>query len=162
MSHVIGWIDANTGILTMRVPVWSAQREGETEEDFLTRLTNTRKAPNGTTFILNHEDCPHYPDGTQDRTFRSAWELDASYKPVVNMGKARGIHMDQIRQARNTELVKRDITFMRAIEAGDTSAQAVIATEKQTLRDIPQTFDLTTDTAEQLKAKWPSELPDRE
>ena len=81
---------------------------------------------------------------------------------IVNMAKARAIHMDKIRTARNAELAAKDITFMRAVEAGDTSAQATIATEKQTLRDIPQTFDLTTDTPEQLKAKWPSELPARE
>ena len=81
----------------------------------------------------------------------------------VNMTKARAIHMDAIREARNAELVAKDITFMRAVEAGDASAQSTIATEKQTLRDIPATFDITTgvDTPEELKAKWPSELPDR-
>jgi len=80
----------------------------------------------------------------------------------VNMTKARAIHLEEIRKVRNEELVKEDVTFMRAIEAGDTDAQATIKTKKQTLRDIPQTFDLTTDTPEQLKAKWPSELPARE
>ena len=81
----------------------------------------------------------------------------------VNMGKARVIHMDAIRVVRNAELVARDITFMRAVEAGDASAQSTIATEKQTLRDIPATFDITTgvDTPEELKAKWPTELPAR-
>ena len=80
----------------------------------------------------------------------------------VNMTKARAIHLEEIRKVRNEELVKEDVTFMRAIEAGDTDAQATIKTKKETLRDIPQTFDLTTDTPEQLKAKWPSELPARE
>jgi len=80
----------------------------------------------------------------------------------VNMTKARAIHLEEIRKVRNEELVKEDVTFMRAIEAGDTDAQATIKTKKQTLRDIPQTFDLTTDTPEQLKAKWPDELPARE
>ena len=82
----------------------------------------------------------------------------------VNMGKARVIHMDKIRLVRNAELAAKDITFMRAVEAGDTDAQATIATEKQTLRDIPATFDITTgvDTPEKLKAKWPTELPARE
>jgi len=82
----------------------------------------------------------------------------------VNMTKARVIQMDKIRVVRNEELVKKDVTFMRAVEAGDTSAQATIATEKQVLRDIPQTFDITTgvDTPEKLKAKWPTELPARE
>jgi len=82
----------------------------------------------------------------------------------VNMAKARAIHLEEIRRVRNEELAKEDITFMRAVEAGDTDAQATIATKKQTLRDIPATFDITTDvdTPEKLKAKWPAELPARE
>ena len=82
---------------------------------------------------------------------------------VVNMTKARAIHMNVIRRARNKELVKEDVNYTRALESGDTSAQAAVATRKQTLRDIPATFDLTTGvaTTDQLKAKWPSELPAR-
>jgi hypothetical protein len=82
----------------------------------------------------------------------------------VNMTKARTIHMDAIRVVRNAELAAKDITFMRAVEAGDTSAQATIATQKQTLRDIPATFNITTGvtTPTQLKARWPTELPARE
>ena len=82
----------------------------------------------------------------------------------VNMTKARAIHLTEIRRVRNAELAKEDITFMRAVEAGDTSAQAAVATKKQTLRDIPATLDITTgvDTPEKLKAKWPDELPARE
>ena len=82
----------------------------------------------------------------------------------VNMTKARAIHLEEIRKARNAELVKEDVTFMRAIEDGDTDAQATIKTKKQTLRDLPATFDITTgvDTPEKLKAKWPTELPARE
>ena len=79
----------------------------------------------------------------------------------VNMTKARAIHLEEIRKVRNAELVKEDVTFMRAIEAEDTDAQATIKTKKQTLRDLPATFDITTDvdTPEKLKAKWPTELP---
>ena len=82
----------------------------------------------------------------------------------VNMTKARAIHLEVIRKVRNAELVKEDVTFMRAVEAGDTDTQATIATKKQTLRDIPATFDITTDvdTPEKLKARWPAELPARE
>ena len=82
----------------------------------------------------------------------------------VNMAKARAIHLEEIRKVRNAELAKEDVTFMRAVEAGDASDQATIATKKQTLRDIPATFDITTgvDTPEKLKAKWPAELPARE
>ena len=79
----------------------------------------------------------------------------------VNMAKARTIHMNNIRVVRNRELAAKDITFMRAVEDADPDAQARIKTEKQNLRDIPQTFDITTgvDTPEQLKAKWPDGLP---
>jgi len=77
---------------------------------------------------------------------------------VINMPKAREIQMDKIREVRNKELVKKDIEFMKALEADDDSHKA-IAVEKQVLRDIPQTFDLTTDTPEELKNKWPDELP---
>ena len=79
----------------------------------------------------------------------------------VNMAKARTIHMNNIRAIRNRELAAKDIGFMRAVEDGNADAQATIKTEKQNLRDIPQTFDITTgvDTPEQLKAKWPDGLP---
>ena len=76
----------------------------------------------------------------------------------VNMAKARGIQMDKIREMRNKELAKKDVEYMKALEADDGSAKA-IAAEKQALRDIPQTFDLTTNTADELKEKWPEGLP---
>ena len=82
----------------------------------------------------------------------------------VDMTKARAIHLTEIRRVRNEELAKEDVTFMRAVEDGDTDTQATIKTKKQTLRDLPATFDITTDvdTPEKLKAKWPTELPARE
>jgi hypothetical protein len=82
----------------------------------------------------------------------------------VNMTRARAIHLAEIRRVRNEELVKEDVTFMRAVEAEDTDAQATIKTKKQTLRDLPATFDITTDvdTPEKLKVRWPSALPVRE
>jgi len=79
---------------------------------------------------------------------------------IINMAKARGIQMDKIREVRNKELVKKDIDFMKALEADDGSHKAISA-EKKVLRDIPQTFDLTTEnnSPEELKNKWPEELP---
>jgi len=92
-------------------------------------------------------------DEIPEELFHEAWEWGID-RIMTNMPKARGMHMDRIRIARNSELAKKDIEFMRAIEAGDGSHKA-IAAEKQVLRDIPQTFDLTTDTPEELKNKWP-------
>jgi hypothetical protein len=105
------------------------------------------------------------PDANGRRGGESgAWEMDTDGTPKIDMAKARVVHMDKIRVVRNVELVKKDLTSLRAIEAGDTGAQATIATEKQVLRDIPATFNITTGvtTPVQLKAKWPAELPARE
>jgi hypothetical protein len=62
---------------------------------------------------------------------------------------------------RDAELIKTDVPYLRALEVGDTAAQATIAAEKQILRDIPQTFELNARTPQQLKAQWPAELPPR-
>jgi hypothetical protein len=82
----------------------------------------------------------------------------------VNMTKARAIHLDEIRKVRNDELVKEDINLMIANESGTSSEQDAVKAKKQTLRDLPATFDITTDvdTPEKLKAKWPAELPARD
>tara|TARA_R110000765_G_scaffold55290_1_gene109712 strand:+ start:411 stop:668 length:258 start_codon:yes stop_codon:yes gene_type:complete len=80
---------------------------------------------------------------------------------TVNMTKARVIHMNAIRVIRNAELSSLDTPFLRAVEGGDVSTQSEISGKKQALRDIPQTFDLIATTPQQLKAKWPKELPPR-
>ena len=71
--------------------------------------------------------------------------------------------MNRIREVRNAELAKEDINFQKAIEADDASAKTAVATKKQTLRDIPQNFDLSgASTDDELDALWPSELPERD
>lgn len=97
-------------------------------------------------------------DGKRDAK-DGAWEMDTDGTPKVNMAKARGVQMDKIRVARNKELVKEDLNMLKALENEDASAQATVKAKKQELRGIPQTFDLTTDTPEELRAKWPEGLP---
>jgi len=79
---------------------------------------------------------------------------------VINMDKARAIHMDSIRVVRNAQLEALDVPFMRALEPGDQREIARITGLKQTLRDIPQTFDIKTGitTAAKLKSTWPEVL----
>ena len=83
---------------------------------------------------------------------------------TINMAKARSIHLAEIRRVRDQELIKQDRAWMLAVEAGDTAAQAIIAADKQALRDIPATIDLMTgvDGPEALMGLWPTRLPDRE
>ena len=90
--------------------------------------------------------------------FFDAWEWKGG-KVLVNMPKARLIHMGRIRLQRDAALAALDVPFMRAVEAGDTDEQQRIAAEKQALRDIPQTLDLDgCATPEALGAVWPEEL----
>lgn len=82
----------------------------------------------------------------KDRTFRDAWGHDLK----VRMPKARQIHMDRIRVARDRRLKELDIETLKGIDVQD---------KKQVLRDIPQNFDLTiATTPEELSALWPTEL----
>jgi hypothetical protein len=185
MAKLITWVDLQ-GRYRVISPAYNDRLRpaGETEAQCLERVWARVVAVGGYGIPLDHPY--HYVEDSAQRAkvveccgsdFRyagkpdadgrrggesGAWEMDTDGTPKVNMAKARGVHMDTIRVVRDAELVKKDLVSLRAIEAGDTSAQATIATEKQVLRDIPQTFDLTTDTPEELKAKWPSELPARE
>lgn len=92
--------------------------------------------------IVDETDIP------SDRTFRNAWK-EGQGKPEVDMPKAREIHMGRIRIDRDkklTELDKRN--YGSEFDA-----------ERQTLRDIPQSFDLEiATTPDELKALWPGEL----
>jgi hypothetical protein len=96
-----------------------------------------------------------------DRAFRDAWELDQA-SVAVNMPKARAIHMDRIRRARDTELQALDVETMKAVGKGDDTERDRVETEKQKLRDIPRDFDLEGyETPEALKQAWPAELADK-
>ena len=94
-----------------------------------------------------------------DRYFRNAW-TKAVGGCDIDMPKARIIHMDVIRRYRDRELARLDLEYMKADEDNDNAQKASIANTKRTLRDIPQTFDLSGfSTPEALKAEWPTEVP---
>ena len=96
-----------------------------------------------------------------NRKFRDAWKQESS-SVVEDMTKARAIHLDRIRVYRNAELVKEDIAFQRALEADSASDKAGVIAKKETLRNLPSTFNLSGATnGTELDALWPSELPER-
>lgn len=98
-------------------------------------------------------------DGTYDKTFIGAME-DTGAIVTVNLTKARPIHMDRIRGVRGERLASLDDDWMRAFGRKDTILAGAIEAERETLRNIPQTFDLTAATTpDALKALWPAELP---
>lgn len=109
------------------------------------------------------DDCPVYRIASEelpsDHYFFNAWEwVDGAV--VEARAKCEAIHMDRIRVTRDKELVALDVPYMRALEAGDVDEQTRITGLKQTLRDIPQTFDLSGyASVADLKAAWPDVLP---
>ena len=89
-----------------------------------------------------------------DRHFRGAWSLSGS---VISedMTKAKEIFKDKIREVRAPLLEAEDVTYMKALEAGDSDAQAASVTAKNALRDAPAASAITnaSDIAA-LKAAW--------
>jgi len=75
----------------------------------------------------------------------------------INMNKARDIHRDKVRQARNPKLAAKDVEFQRALETGaDTTA---IVAAKQALRDAPAASAIeAASTPDELKQAWDTDL----
>ena len=71
----------------------------------------------------------------------------------INMAKAKEIHKNNIRAARESKLVELDVEFQKALETGASTTD--IVAKKQALRDAPadSAIDAATDEAE-LKAQW--------
>ena len=55
---------------------------------------------------------------------------------TINLTKAKDIAKDNLRTERAPVLASLDVTFMRAVESGNTTLQTAIAEQKQELRDI--------------------------
>lgn len=141
------------GCVSIVVPAPKARRAGESEEDFLSRVA-ARAVPAGTAdaAVCDLADIP------ADRTYRGAWKL-AGDGLDVDMPKAREIHMGRIRAARDAELLRLDIPQQRALVAKDDAEVRRLEAEKQALRNIPQTLDLTVATTPaELKVIWPEKL----
>ena len=154
-QHRIIYTNPDDGMVIIIAPAYkSYQTDEETE-----RKVIAQSVPEGVSYrLVTESEYEAEVAACSGRVFRDTWE-DIEGTIQVNMSKARDVQMDKIRDVRNKELVALDVPFMKALEDGDTDAQATLKAKKQELRDIPQTFDLTTDTPEQLKNKWPEGLP---
>ena len=95
-----------------------------------------------------------------NRDFRGAWSLSGT---VISedLDKAKEIFKDKIREIRAPLLEAEDVVYMKALEAGDSDAQAASVTKKNALRDAPAASAITNaDTIEKLKAAWDTDLLD--
>jgi len=93
-----------------------------------------------------------------DRHFRGAWSLNGS---VISedMDAAKAIFKDKIREVRAPLLEAEDVVYMKALEAGDTDAQAASVTKKNNLRNAPAASAISSasDIAA-LKAAWDTDV----
>ena len=89
-----------------------------------------------------------------DRHFRGAWTL--SGKTISeDLAVAKTIFKDKVREARKPLLEAEDVVYMKALEAGDSSAQSASVTKKKALRDAPAASAISdADTIAKLKAAW--------
>lgn len=89
-----------------------------------------------------------------DRTFRDAWE-DDGVGIRHNMTKARMLHLDRVRVARERVLSKLDAEWMRAQGQGKKDEADVVEAKRQALRDLPATLGVEdARTPEELAARW--------
>ena len=95
-----------------------------------------------------------------DRHFRNAWILNSDKDVIIeNMAAAKILMRDKIRDARSGLLAALDVEYMKALEAGNSSAQAEAKNKKQALRDAPAASDIAdARTISQLKAAWPTSI----
>jgi hypothetical protein len=62
---------------------------------------------------------------------------------TINLNKAKDIAKNNLRAEREPVLASLDVTFMRAVESGNTTLQTAIAEQKQELRDITSHTSIT-------------------
>jgi chromosome condensin MukBEF complex kleisin-like MukF subunit len=75
----------------------------------------------------------------------------------VDLDKAREIQKNRWRAVRHKRFLELDIALIKALESGDTERLEAIKAEKQRLRDITVTTDLTEIVdLEELKDTWPN------
>ena len=93
-----------------------------------------------------------------DRHFRGAWSLSGT---VISedLAAAKVIFKDKIREVRAPLLEAEDVVYMKALEAGDTDAQAASVTKKNNLRNAPAASAITNAAnIAALKAAWDTDV----
>lgn len=72
----------------------------------------------------------------KDRYFRGAWDLDEISGIVININKAKEIHLNNLKNTRNKKLEELDRKSIRFIS--NISILQSIEKEKEVLRDLPE------------------------
>lgn len=143
------------GTAAVVIPAPNARLDGETDQEFAERIAaKDVPAEIAEVGIVDASALP------SDRHFRNAWAyVFASNSLTTDMPKAREIHRENLRRAREKSLALLDVAWFQAGEQGNVALQATIASDKQALRDLPQNPAIeTATTPAELKALWPTAL----
>jgi len=93
-----------------------------------------------------------------NRDFRGAWSLSGSVI-TEDLATAKEIFKDKIREVRKPLLDAEDVTYMKALEAGDADAQAASVATKTALRNAPAASAISdATTIDELKAAWDTDV----
>lgn len=152
MSKVIVFkkTDGGCGIITPSPKNFKEVENAETGDVDLVPLTLEEHAnlsvPQGLEWrICDVSDLP------SKRIYRNAWTDNNPTSTVdVEMSRAREIQMGLIRVKRDEKLAELDIEQLKGVD---------VTAQKEVLRNIPQTFDLTVaQTPDELEVLWPNEV----
>ena len=93
-----------------------------------------------------------------DRLFREAWTLSGS-TITEDLTTAKTIFKEKIREVRQSLLAAEDVVYMKALEAGDSDAQAASVATKKKLRDAPAASAITNASSiSALKSAWDTDV----
>ena len=93
-----------------------------------------------------------------DRLFREAWTLSGS-TITEDLTTAKTIFKAKIREVRAPLLAAEDVVYMKALEAGDSDAQAASVATKKKLRDAPAASAITNASSiSALKSAWDTDV----
>ena len=106
----------------------------------------------------NQIDASTVSSKPSDRHFRNAWAI--SGKVIAeDMTKAKEIFKAKVREARSPLLEAEDVVYMKALEAGDSDAQAASVATKKKLRDAPAAAAITNASSiSALKSAWDTDV----
>lgn len=77
----------------------------------------------------------------------------------LNLDKAKDLHRNRLRYAREEKFKELDAEFMKALERGDTQRVAEVTALKQQLRDLPSCEEVECATClDDLINHWPDIL----
>lgn len=100
-----------------------------------------------------------FKDNLGNLTFYNAVLEDHNGNAYLDMPTARTIWMANLKRIRNAKLSKLDVLSLIALESNDQEALAQVIAKKTILREMKNTYDLSTATTwQELLTMWPDYL----